>query len=164
MSCSSQPQVYQDPKNFRKACGTTARCPCKQTGFRYSNRCCTGNEVSLPQDLTAHTVAEQNAVILAALATITAADFDATGMEVDLNIMDLPQIESVLIEEAGLTVTLALAQDSSSERLYMSVATNSASAAADIPNSGTILTVTPAADTFNEAEGAVAIATFGIFA
>lgn len=108
MSCSSQPQVHQNSQLFRKACGTTTRCPCKQTGFRYSNRCCTGNESSVPCTEDPHSIDDQLTAVSNALSLISREDFQTKGTSVELNVYDIPLIESMILSDGGVSVTLQL--------------------------------------------------------
>lgn len=162
MSCSAQPQVYHDEARFTANCGSVSSgCGCRKGFFRYRPRCCTGDEVSHPQDLSPSSAADQLAALTAAIATVTAADFDASGVEVELNIMDLPTIEALSIADTTPdTATLSLVAGSSAERLFLSVAADSASAAADLTNGAITLTLVPAAGSVNDGPDETGVVAF----
>lgn len=151
MSCSSAPRVYQDEASLAPRCNQQlgGSCPCRKNDYwRYRVRCCPQDQITQPRsDLSPSGVTAQQQAILAALQTVTAAQFEASGVvTAGLNIFDIPTIDTIVLTEGGVTVTLGLYSTGDPGQVLIMTLSDSPNQATDLANLLAVLTVTSTAD------------------
>jgi len=165
MSCGGTPRVYQDEPWLMPRCGVSSgACPCGSGYFRFRKRCCPLDQVSQPDpSVGAGTLADQLGAVQDALLTVTAAEFEASGVVSGMSIFDVPQIaQPITISEAGLTVNVILTSGKDATQTLLSVAADSPNQPTDLANAAAVITVVPDPDSPGAATPADGISPAGV--